>query len=60
MRSTLGYTSDNFENRTWINWTDLRFDVPGPATSQMLSDDPKSVLPAIKKKILIGMSNNYV
>lgn len=28
MRSTLGYTSDNFENRTWINWTDLRFDVP--------------------------------
>ncbi len=50
MRSTLGYTSDNFENRIWINWTDLRFDVPGPATSQMLEDDPKSVLPAIKKK----------
>lgn len=50
MRSTLGYTSDNFENRTWINWTDLRFDVPGPATSQMLENDPKAVLPAIKKK----------
>lgn len=50
MRSTLGYTLDNFENRTWINWTDLRFDVPGPATSQMLEDDPKAILPAIKKK----------
>lgn len=47
VRTNVGYTSDNFENRTWLSWTDLRFDVAGSLSQNMLKDDPKSVYKAV-------------
>ncbi len=28
----------NFENRTWLSWTDLRFDVAGPVSEEVLNN----------------------
>lgn len=41
VHSNVGFIADNFENRTWLSWTDLRFDVPGPLALQDLEDHPK-------------------
>lgn len=47
VRSNLGYRVDNFENRTWFGWTDLRFDVAGPVSPAVLKKDPKAVYPLV-------------
>nr|WP_308809001.1 TonB-dependent receptor [Providencia sp. PROV024] len=47
LRSNFGYITDNFENRTWLNWTDLRFDVAGPVSEEVLNDNPTEVYPMV-------------
>ncbi|WP_047679016.1 MULTISPECIES: TonB-dependent receptor domain-containing protein [Xenorhabdus] len=47
VRSNFGYVTDNFENRTWLNWTDLRFDVAGPVSEAVLNDNPTDVYPMV-------------
>lgn len=44
LRANAGFRAgDNFENRTWLSWTDLRFDIAGPITKSALENDPTSV-----------------
>lgn len=47
LRSNFGYVTDNFENRTWLNWTDLRFDVAGPVSEEVLNNNPTDVYPMV-------------
>lgn len=47
VRGNFGYTGDNFENRTSLNWTDLRFDVAGPVSEAVLDSDPTEVYPMV-------------
>lgn len=47
VRSNLGYVSDNVVNRTWLGWTDLRFDVAGSLSENALNDDPTEVNPTV-------------
>jgi len=46
-RANFGYVTDNFENRTWLSWTDLRFDVAGSLSQDQLKADPSSVYKAV-------------
>lgn len=45
--SNFGYVTNNFENRTWLSWTDLRFDIAGPLSEKMLNSKPKDVFPMV-------------
>ncbi len=47
VRSNVGYVTDNFENRTWLSWTDLRFDVAGPVSEEVLNNNPTDVYPMV-------------
>lgn len=48
VRSNFGYNSENFENRTWLSWTDLRFDIPGPLSQNKLKSDPTSIFKIVE------------
>src|SRR5690606_10071668 len=40
----LGYRfSNNIDNRTYVNYSYINFDVPGPLTLAMLMDDPTQI-----------------
>jgi len=43
VRSNFGYVTNNFVNRTWLGWTDLRFDVAGSLSQDALNDAPRDV-----------------
>lgn len=47
MRGNIGYVTDNFENRTWLGWTDLRFDVAGSLSEEALNRNPTDVYPMV-------------
>ncbi|SPZ20703.1 Outer membrane cobalamin receptor protein [Providencia rettgeri] len=47
LRSNFGYVTNNFENRTWLSWTDLRFDVAGPVSEEVLNNNPTDVYPMV-------------
>ncbi|OCG05341.1 TonB-dependent receptor family protein [Gilliamella sp. wkB112] len=47
VRSNFGYSNENFENRTWLSWTDLRFDIPGPLSQHKLKSDPTSIFKVV-------------
>lgn len=42
-RANFGFTSDNVENRTWLSWTDVRFDIPGPLSQSKSKHSPRAI-----------------
>lgn len=56
LHSNMGYVTDNFENRTWLSWTDLRFDIAGPASEKGVNTNPTTVL----KPVLLLDPKRYV
>ncbi|MBK1780076.1 TonB-dependent receptor [Advenella sp. WQ 585] len=42
--ANLGFRRDNFENRTYLSYTDLKFDIPNVIPKARMYDDPRSVL----------------
>ncbi|MGH8463320.1 MAG: TonB-dependent receptor family protein, partial [Pseudomonas sp.] len=43
-QGNLGFRRGAFENRTYISYTDLKFDIPQPIPKARMYDDPRSVL----------------
>ncbi len=37
------WSGERFENRTWLSYTDQRFQIPGPLTRDAVFNDPESV-----------------
>ena len=50
VRSNFGYSNENFENRTWLSWTDLRFDIPGPLSQRKSKSDPTSIFKVVQMR----------
>lgn len=45
LRANFGFTGDNgFENRTYVSWTDLRFQIPFLLPADRVRSQPRSVL----------------
>ncbi|SHH16940.1 TonB-dependent receptor family protein [Pollutimonas bauzanensis] len=44
VQGNFGVRGDNFENRTYLSYTDLKFDIPNVIPKDRLYSDPKSVL----------------
>lgn len=44
LRANFGFYGDDFENRTYVSWTDLAFDIPFVVPKQRLENDPEGVL----------------
>lgn len=44
LRANLGYRAGDFENRSYLSWTDLAFDIPFVVPKQRMEDDPEGVL----------------
>ncbi len=43
-RANLGlWSSEHFENRSWLSYTDQHFEIPGPLTRDAVFHDPESV-----------------
>ncbi|MDR1530466.1 MAG: TonB-dependent receptor [Burkholderiales bacterium] len=40
VRANMGFVFKNFENRTWVSYTDQKFDIPGPLTLDTVYDNP--------------------
>lgn len=43
-QGNLGFKRGLFENRTYLSYTDLKFDIPQPIPKARMLDDPRSVL----------------
>lgn len=50
VRSNIGYNTENFENRTWVSWTDLGFDIPGPLSQNKTKSDPTSIFKIVQMR----------
>ncbi|MCD8453265.1 TonB-dependent receptor [Tenacibaculum finnmarkense genomovar ulcerans] len=46
--------NDVFESRLYINYTDLKFDIPGPLTQAQIDENPKQISTGINMPISIG------
>jgi len=44
LQGNLGFRRGTFENRTFLSYTDLKFDIPQPLPKARMYDDPTSVL----------------
>lgn len=44
IQGNFGVRGDNFENRTYLSYTDLQFDIPNVIPKSRLYDDPRSVM----------------
>ncbi|MEY4923276.1 MAG: hypothetical protein RLY17_1993 [Pseudomonadota bacterium] len=47
IRTNVGFEQGNFTNRTWLSWTDLRFDVAGSLSQFEAKNNPTSIYPLI-------------
>ncbi|MBR8657150.1 TonB-dependent receptor [Achromobacter sp. Marseille-Q0513] len=43
-QGNLGFRRGSFENRTYLSYTDLKFDIPQPVPKARMYDDPRAVL----------------
>lgn len=48
IRANVGFEQPGFTNRTWLNWTDLRFDVAGTLSQSATKNNPKAIYPMIR------------
>jgi len=44
LQGNLGFRRGTFENRTYLSYTDLKFDIPQPVPKSRMYEDPTSVL----------------
>ncbi|HMR18784.1 MAG TPA: carboxypeptidase-like regulatory domain-containing protein, partial [Sphingobacterium sp.] len=55
LAGNFGYRiSDNVDNRTYLNYSYINFDVPGPLTIAMLKDDPSQINKGIALPYYMG------
>ena len=46
--------NDDFESRVYINYTNLKFDIPGPVTQKQLENDSKQISKGVNPPISLG------
>lgn len=44
LRANLGFKVDNFENRTYLSYTHLKFDIPNVVSEKQMYADPRAVM----------------